>query len=181
MNRNKFGLIALCFALVLLSAACADTATNKNTANGNLPGTNGNTSSNAANANTKANANANSNTSLTREDVSRKKDEYIAEAKKLGRKLGAGADDMWLWVKTREQLATADDLRDSTINVDVEKGVITLTGTVATAQQMKKAETIAKAIEGQKGVQNKLKISAEGANSNGNKNMKAGADKKKKD
>lgn len=174
MNKYRFGLIALCCALVVLAAGCAETTTNTNTANSNTAGTNSNTNANAANAN------ANSNTSLTREDVTRKKDEYVAEAKKLGRKLGAGADDMWLWVKTREQLATADDLRDSTINVDVEKGVITLTGTVSTAQQVKKAESIASAIEGQKGVQNKLKISAEGGNSNGNKNTKAGAPNTKK-
>lgn len=178
MNKNRFGLLALCCALVVLAVGCAETATNTNTANGNANDVNGNTNASAANANTKANAN--SNTSLTREDVTRKKDEYVAEAKKLGRKLGAGADDMWLWVKTREQLATADDLRDSTINVDVEKGVITLTGTVATAQQMKKAESLARAIEGQKGVQNKLKISAEPGNSNGNKNTKAGAANTKK-
>jgi osmotically-inducible protein OsmY len=87
---------------------------------------------------------------------------------------------MWIWVKTREQLATADDLRDSTINVDVDKGVITLTGTVASTQQMKKAESLASAIEGQKGVQNKLKVSADANNTNGNKNTKTGTANSKK-
>lgn len=178
MSRHKFELIALCCALVLFAVGCTDSATNGNTTNGNSNANGSNV--NAANANAKTNNNANSNTSLTREDVTRKKDEYVAEAKKLGRKLGAGADDMWIWVKTREQLATADDLRDSTINVDVENGVITLSGTVATTQQMKKAESIASAIEGQKSVQNKLKVSADTNNANGNKNTKSGTANSKK-
>lgn len=177
MNRNRFELIVLCFALALFAVGCSESANNANTTTANA-NSNGNAS--VANANANTNNNANSNTTLTREEVARKKDEYVAEAKKLGRKLGAGADDMWIWVKTREQLATADDLRDSTINVDVEKGVITLTGTVATTQQVKKAESIASAIEGQKGVQNKLKVSADANNANGNKNTKTGTASSKK-
>jgi hypothetical protein len=163
MSNKRFGLIAAAFALVV--PGCAETTTNTN-ANMNA---NANANMNAnANANANSNANANANKSLSREDVEKNKDKYTAEAKGLGRKIGAGANDAWLWVKTREQLATAADLRDSTINVDVENGVITLTGTVATNDQMKKADTIAKAIDGQKGVQNKLKVSADTGNANKN-------------
>jgi osmotically-inducible protein OsmY len=85
-------------------------------------------------------------------------------------------NDGWLWVKTRFDLAAADDLRDSTINVDVDQAVVTLTGTVASAAQRTKAETVAKAVDGVKGVKNQLKISANtNANANANHNANANA------
>ena len=85
-----------------------------------------------ANANRTANANvmvANTNTKptpsprrgVTREEYERDKDRYSREAKDAGRTVGTGLNDGWLWVKTRFELAAADDLRDSTINVDVDK------------------------------------------------------------
>jgi osmotically-inducible protein OsmY len=78
-------------------------------------------------------------------------------------------NDGWLWVKTRFDLAAADDLRDSTINVDVDNAVVTLTGTVASAPQRAKAEQVVKAVEGVKGVKDQLKVSPSG-NSNTNTN-----------
>ena len=80
----------------------------------------------------------------------------------LGRKIGAGANDGWLWTKTRAALAAEDDLRDSTINVDVENEVVTLSGTVVSADQKRKAEEVARGIEGPKNVRNQLTISATG-------------------
>ena len=124
-----------------------------------------------ANANRTANANvmvANTNTKptpsprrgVTREEYERDKDRYSREAKDAGRTVGTGLNDGWLWVKTRFELAAADDLRDSTINVDVDKDVVTLSGTVGTAAQKTQAETIAKAVEGVKSVKNMLKVTA---------------------
>lgn len=165
MSQKKFWLLVACLAFAALAAGCSDTATNTNT---NTNTANVNTNANAPNTNT--NVNVNANRSMTREDVEKKKDEYAAEAKRLGRKIGAGANDTWLWAKTRADLAAADDLRESTIEVDVENGVITLTGTVANNDQVKKADTIAKGIDGQKGVQNKLKVAADGGNANKNAN-----------
>jgi hyperosmotically inducible protein len=52
-------------------------------------------------------------------------------------------------------------LRDSTINVDVDKDVVTLTGTVATPAQKTKAEQVAKSVEGVKSVKNLLKVAPE--------------------
>jgi osmotically-inducible protein OsmY len=57
-------------------------------------------------------------------------------------------------------LAASNDLRDSTINVDVSNDVITLRGTVATAAQKAAAVAAAKGIEGQKGVKDELKVQA---------------------
>ncbi|MBC7910008.1 MAG: BON domain-containing protein [Pyrinomonadaceae bacterium] len=160
MSKKFFGLLVASLALALLAAGC-DTATNTNT----------NMNTNAATPSpsptgTNANANANANRAMTREDVKSKANDYLAEAKRLGRKVGAGADDVWIWTKTRSELATAEDLRDSTIEVDVENGVITLTGNVASNEQLKRADAIAKGIDGQKGVQNKLKVAADSGNKN---------------
>ncbi len=124
-----------------------------------------------ANANRVANANAavvNANTNLaptprrgvTREEYERDKARHTREAKESGRTIGSGVNDGWLWVKTKYELAAADDLRDSTINVDVDNDVVTLTGTVATAAQKAQAEKIAKAVEGVKSVKNMLKVTA---------------------
>jgi osmotically-inducible protein OsmY len=149
-------------ALLVLIAGCDNTA---------------NTNNRAANAN----ANANTNTvatstpvttvndnrrAPTREDYERNKERYNREAKESGRTVGTGVNDGWLWVKTRFDLAAADDLRDSTINVDVDKAVVTLTGTVASAAQKTKAEQVAKAVEGVTSVKNMLKVSTGNANAN---------------
>ncbi len=99
---------------------------------------------------------------ITREEYEKNKESYREEAKQLGRKIGAGANDGWLWTKTRAALAAEDDLRDSTINVDVENEVVTLSGTVASAAQKRKAEEVARGIEGPKNVRNQLTISATG-------------------
>ncbi len=168
---KRLGLLAICLALAVIGVGCSDANTNTNANNMNNANANANMNANKANMNANANANANANREMTREDVNKKKDDYLAEAKKLGRKIGTGADDTWLWVKTRSALAAADDLRDSTINVDVANGVITLTGTVASADQMKKADMLAKGIDGQKGVQNKLKVAAPAANAKTNANV----------
>ena len=52
---------------------------------------------------------------------------------------------------------SAEDLRDTTISVDVDNDVVTLTGTVPTEAQKAKAEQVARSIEGVKGVKNELK------------------------
>jgi osmotically-inducible protein OsmY len=53
---------------------------------------------------------------------------------------------------------TTSDLRDSTINVDVQNGVITLKGTVASAAEKTKAKQVADGIEGKKSIVDQLKV-----------------------
>ena len=129
--------------------------------------TNANANSNA-NANTAVatstpvpNTNANTRRAPTREDYERDKERYNQEAKDSGRTIGTGVNDGWLWVKTRFELAGADDLRDSTINVDVANAVVTLSGTVASAAQKTKAEQTAKAVEGVTSVRNQLRVASD--------------------
>ncbi|HKO59660.1 MAG TPA: BON domain-containing protein [Pyrinomonadaceae bacterium] len=155
---RNFKLATLISVFGLLLAGCTATNTNTNT------NTNLNTNANAnTNANVNANLNANrsgraANANITREEYDRDRDSYASDARQLGRTIGAGANDGWLWTKTRALLAAADDLRDSTINVDVDNAVVTLSGTVATAAQKSSAEKVAKSVEGVASVKNNLTV-----------------------
>jgi hyperosmotically inducible protein len=155
MMKLRFaGFIALAALAFALTGCNPSTNDNANvTVNANKP----------ANANTavaNSNANTNSRKGITREDYEREKAKYQKEAKQAGRTIGTGLNDGWLWTKTRFDLAAADDLRDSTINVDVNNSVVTLTGTVASPAQKTRAEAIAKSVEGVTSVKNMLKVSA---------------------
>ena len=178
MNFRMIALMAS-VTVALMSVGCNDT-TNENSAN--TANANRMANSNIANDNHNMNATANANTNTdtrrapTREEYERDKDRYQREAKESGRTVGTGLNDGWLWVKTRYELATADDLRDSTINVDVDNGVVTLTGTVASAAQKTKADQVVKSLEGVKAVKNLLKVvpntNSNAANKNSNSNRK---------
>ena len=171
MRQRLLGLIAIAVLSIILPG-CDNANNNANTtANTN---TNRNANLAASPTPTPAVANTNSNRAPTREEYERNKEQYQREAKGSGRTIGSGVNDGWLWVKTRFDLAAADDLRDSTINVDVDNAVVTLSGTVASAAQRTRAEQVAKAVEGVKSVRNQLKVSASG-NTNGNANANANA------
>ena len=164
MRRRIEGLLLLS-ALALLVAGCDNAANNNANANANA----------AANANatataTPAVANNNANRRApTREEYDRERARYDREAKESGRRVGSGANDGWLWVKTRFDLATTDDLRDSTIDVDVENGVVTLSGTVASTAQKARAEQVVTVVEGVRSVRNQLRVTSDNAN-RGNSN-----------
>ena len=161
MNRTKFFTFIVGLAVSALAIGC-ETTTNTNT-NTNLAASNANANSNVhANANVNVNTNANRravNANISREEYEKDKESFSEEAKRLGRSIGTGTNDGWLWTKTRAVLATTDDLRDSTINVDVDNAVATLSGTVATAAQKNKAGQVAKSVEGVKSVKNNLTVS----------------------
>ena len=165
MTKNTLIASVAGLALALTSAACTETARNDNSpANRNTA-----VVTNTNNANTRV-ATRDDDRDVTREEFDRDKDRYAKEAKDSGRKIGTGANDLWLWTKTRAALLAADDLRDSTINVDVENDAVTLTGTVASAPQKARAETVAKGIEGVKSVKNQLTVKADGAAGDDDKN-----------
>ena len=163
MKTRFFGIITT-IAVLFFLGACSQNGNENATANGNR-----NTNANVAVANANENANANANRRLTREEYEKNKKSYSEQAKGLGSKIGTGLDDGWLWTKTRFDLAAVDDLRDSTINVDVENAVVTLSGTVATSEQKAKAVATAKAVDGVKNVKDMLKVAAN-TNTNANAN-----------
>ena len=160
MNRNTLTTLMAAIPLIVLASGCAETASNKN-ANSNAFAT--------VNSNTRA---ARANRGITREEFDKDRARYEIEAKELGRRVGAGAEDLWLWTKTRAALAYAEDLRDVTINVDVENNTVTLTGSVPTAEQKATAGEIAQSIEGVSSVKNELGVTA-GGNNNGNASASA--------
>ena len=163
MSSRIIGLI-IAAALAITISAC-NGGTNYNNTN------NANANANRAPSPTPtAVVNANTNTAPNREEYDRDKErrdrEAREEARRSGRTVGTGANDAWLWVKTRFDLAAVDDLRDSTINVDVDNAVVTLTGTVASAAQKTRAEQSAKSVDGVKSVRNQLKVASGNANAN---------------
>ena len=143
-------LLATIMAIAIALAACgSDTNTNRNT--------NTNTNTNTTRiAPSPAPTLDRTNSNISREQYDKNRAEY--EKDKGSSTIGQGLDDSWIWFKTRAALLTTSDLRESTINVDVVNGVITLKGTVANAAQKASAEKVAKGIEGQKGVKNELKV-----------------------
>ena len=175
MGKYRFAAFAA-FALVALAAGCQTTTNTNTNANANTAVVNANVNANAnANMNANANANANrraANANITREEYERERASWADEARRLGRTIGSGANDGWLWTKTRALLAAESDLRDSTINVDVDNAVVTLTGTVATGDQKARAGRVAQGVDGVKSVKNNLTVSAAGGNANRNSNAR---------
>jgi len=182
MNAKRLLTPLAAFALAAIAAGCDSGANTNVSVNTNANRANTNANANA-NANTAANANTNTAGGAynrnynSRADYDKDDANYRAEAKNAGSTIGQGLEDGWIHTKTRAALITADDLRDSTINVDVENNVVTLRGTVANAAQKTKAATVAKGIEGVKSVNNRLEVRAEGSGSNNN-NSGSGANKK---
>lgn len=165
---NKITALIAAAVLATTFSACNGGANQNNTNNANA------NANRAPSPTPTAVANDNTNRAPTREEYDRDKErsdrEAREEARRSGRTIGTGANDAWLWVKTRFDLAAVDDLRDSTINVDVDNGVVTLTGTVASAAQKTRAEQSVKSVEGVTSVRNQLRVVSDNANANGNAN-----------
>jgi hypothetical protein len=142
-----------------LTALALTGCTSTENANANLKNVNSNTAV-VVNSNqapiTNSSPTRRDNSNVSREEYDKNRAQY--EKDKGNSKIGTGVNDSWLWFKTRAALLAADDLRESTIDVDVDNDVITLRGTVANAAQKTKAEQVANGIEGKKSVKNELKV-----------------------
>ena len=91
------------------------------------------------------------------EDEAKKERE---SAKGLGDKIGDSLDDAWIHTKIVAKLLTNSTTPERKINVDVQNNVVTLRGTVDTAEQKAEAERVAKGTDGVKSVNNQLKVAA---------------------
>ncbi len=164
-------------ALLALTAACGGEPTNNSTVNrantNTAVVTNSNVNTNAnANVNTNASARSdNWNWNANREDYDKTANNWRASATGLGDKISTEAGDGWIHFKVRGALAGVNDLRDSTINVDVEKAVVTLRGSVGTAAGKAAAEKAAK-VDGVKSVTNSLVVKPADGDANKNANTK---------
>jgi hypothetical protein len=171
-------ILAISAGVALLAlAACGGEPANNSTVNRANTNTAVVTNSNA-NANTNANANSNAtargdnwNWNANREDFDKNANSWRASANNLGDKISTEASDGWIHFKVRGALAGVDDLRDSTINVDVEKGVVTLRGSVGNAAQ-KAAAAKAANVEGATRVTNNLAIRPGDGDANKNANAR---------
>src|SRR5204863_9574242 len=104
-----------------------------------------------------------------------------AEATNRNETMGQDIDDGWIRFKGPGALAMVDDLRESSIDVDGDKKVVTLRGSVASAEQKKKAEDAEKKVDGVKSVSNKLEVKADtSGNKNANSNAHAASNANKK-
>src|SRR6185503_15760176 len=70
----------------------------------------------------------------------------------------AGASDAWITTKTKMTLLTTQDISSNAINVDTVDGMVTLHGTVTSADEKARAEGEAKKIDGVKSVRNLLQV-----------------------
>lgn len=186
---KKLAAIVAGAALTAFAAACTTdttTTTNTNAVSENRTVTTSTTDNTNLNANTNTTTTSTTtkrtyNANISEADYNTDKDRYGREAKEAGESIGSGLKDGWLWVKTKGVLAGVDDLRDSTINVDLNDGVITLRGTVANAQQKAAAVKAANSVEGKKSVKDEIKIdpnagvimNSNTANANANMNHNA--------
>jgi hypothetical protein len=163
-------------ALCLTAAACgSDDNTNvsvnvNRAANANAVATPAATTTPAGSA---YNRNYNS-----KEDYNKDAANYRAEAKNKGESVGQSVEDGWIHIKVRAALASVNDLRDSTINVDVDNNVVTLRGTVPNAASKKAAEDAAKKVDGVKSVTNKLEVKTDGSSNKSANANAANANKK---
>jgi hyperosmotically inducible protein len=158
---KKFTIFSIVAVFAMALVGCSTTA-NTNTNSIVKTNTNVMANSNVAvvvnnNSNMAMNSNM-MNSNVSRTDYDRERAKY--EANKGASTIGQGANDSWLWFKTKSALATTNDLRDSTINVDVTNDVVTLRGTVASKAESDKAASVAKGIDGVKSVTNQLKVQA---------------------
>ena len=79
-------------------------------------------------------------------------------AKGRGETIGDSLDDAWIHTEIVAQLIGNSATPERKINVDVTNNVVTLRGTVETAEQKTEAEQIAKNTESVKSVNNQLKV-----------------------
>jgi osmotically-inducible protein OsmY len=134
-------------AASLVHAACSDTVTN----------TNSNTNANANVASPAPTITPTPNTSragYTEKQAAEERE----RAKQSKETIGDTLDDAWIHTKIVAQLIANSATPERNINVDVVNNVVTLRGTVDTAEAKAQAEKVAKETDGVKSVTNQLKV-----------------------
>lgn len=84
--------------------------------------------------------------------------EEVRRARTHEESVGGSLDDAWIHAKVVAQLIGDSETPERRINVDVDKNIVTLRGTVDTSQQKEEAERIARQTDGVKRVNNQLKV-----------------------
>jgi osmotically-inducible protein OsmY len=92
------------------------------------------------------------------EGVSEVRNKLTIEDLGLGERMEESANDSWIKTKVGARLTTDPDVPRWKIDVDVQDGVVTLSGTVETMNDKREAEDIARRTEGVKRVVNELQV-----------------------
>ena len=71
---------------------------------------------------------------------------------------GAAIDDAAITAKVKAALVAEPGLSAMQINVDTDKGVVTLSGSIDSLSNSEKAKTLAVSVAGVKGVENRLQL-----------------------
>ncbi len=75
-----------------------------------------------------------------------------------GRSSGQVVDDATITTKVKAKIADENIMRGIAVSVETFEGNVTLTGAVETSQQKKRAEEVAKSVDGVRAVNNLLMI-----------------------
>ena len=94
----------------------------------------------------------------TKDAVVKGTEKAVDKTKQGLSKTGEVMTDAWITTRVNERFVSEDLLDKSDINVDTEKHVVTLKGTVVTAAGRQKATSIARTTEGVHRVVNRLTI-----------------------
>jgi hyperosmotically inducible protein len=73
-------------------------------------------------------------------------------------KVGSGGNDLFLFTRVRAAVAGDGELQGSGINLNVNDGVVILSGTVPDEARKAKAAEVVRGVEGVKGVRNELRV-----------------------
>jgi hyperosmotically inducible protein len=95
------------------------------------------------------------------EGAKREAREAGQDVKGAAAKTGNAIGDSWITLKIHSQFVPEDALSNSDIDVDTRRGVVTLTGSVASEAGRARAVAIAKATDGVNSVTDNLRIAAE--------------------
>ena len=94
------------------------------------------------------------------EGVKAEAKEAKQDTKNAAADAGTAIKDSWITLKVHSQFVPEDALKDSDIDVDTNKGVVMLNGTVASEAGRARAIAIAKATDGVKNVMDHLRVAA---------------------
>jgi len=98
----------------------------------------------------------------TTERVDQKLDQAGAKVEQETTAMGETIDDASITTKIKAALIAEPGLKALEINVDTANGIVTLNGTVDSPQASTRATEIARAVDGVKSVDNRLKVVAPG-------------------
>jgi hyperosmotically inducible periplasmic protein len=96
------------------------------------------------------------------EKMGKKVEQTAERAKEQTAKAEQVVDDTTITAKVKAGILTEPGLKVLKIDVDTKDGLVTLTGSADSAQDVQRATTIASSIQGVKSVDNRLAVSAKG-------------------